>query len=113
MPKKTVTLSIDQIIENSDIKDLDIGLFANHARFHIGNTEIILDFYRLSPEGAGIESGNYKATLLQRVLIPLSLGKGFATGLANAIASFETGTGKSLPLDRPTQETDEIEIWKQ
>jgi hypothetical protein len=104
-------VSTAPIIEKAkDIRELPV-IYANHAQFSVNPNEIFIDLYRLEPEPG--EAGNIQAFLLQRVVIPLGLAKGFATGLANIVAGVEKALGIVVPLNREPDPEDTIKIWDQ
>jgi hypothetical protein len=86
------------------------GLYANQAHFSVTQNEIIMDFYVIGPS----TTGETKPELIrvQRILLPNGIGKGFVTGLANAIAKYEKIMNIILPNQRGKVEGDEIELWK-
>lgn len=106
----TETFSIDTLFNAATVKESESGVYANHARFSITGNEIVVDFYLIS--SAFKKGEKPKSIHVKRVLLPVGLGKGFATGLANAIANFENTTGIEIPNQRDKLENDVIEIWK-
>lgn len=83
------------------------NLYANHAQFVISDKEVLIDLYFVGFS----YNAKVEAVFLQRVVIPHTLAKGFATGLANAIASYESGQGVILPNQRQPLSDDKITIW--
>jgi hypothetical protein len=86
------------------------GLYANEARFSVSQNEIIIDFYAIGPSARAIKEP--EPIHIQRILLPIGIGKGFVTGLANSIARFEKALNVTLPNPRGKTEDDIIEIWK-
>lgn len=86
-------------------------IYANHAQVVVTANEIIIDLFELSPM---LKDKYQKITAIhmQRILLPLSLGKGFATAIANTIAAFEADNGFILPNNRTPDPDDKIVIWK-
>jgi hypothetical protein len=84
-------------------------LYANHATFSITMNEIHIDLYRIEPNEA--DSRKIKAVMLQRLIIPIGLAKGFATALANLIAGYEKITGLKIPNNRTRDESDAFVLW--
>jgi hypothetical protein len=102
-------ISTAPIIEKAkDLREFPV-VYANHAQFSVNPNEIFIDLYRLEPEPS--DTSNVQAFLIQRVVIPLGLAKGFATGLANAVAVLEKTLGIKLPLHRTPDPDDTIKIW--
>lgn len=85
-------------------------IFANHAQFSINLNEIYIDFYRLEPNRKDPTVPH--PIFVKRIVIPNSLGKGFATGMANLVAHYEKETGKILPNQRTGFPDDTISIWE-
>lgn len=85
--------------------------YANHAQFSVNINEIFIDLYQLGPRPG--DPSKIEVVLTQRVVIPVSLGKGFATGLANLIAGLERETGKLVPNNREPDPDDTIVIWEE
>src|SRR4030067_1929474 len=85
----TQTVNLVELIENAVDRSSGQYLYANHAQFTVTDKEVNLDFYfvGVSP------TATIEASFTQRIVIPHALAKGFATGLANAIASYEAGQG--------------------
>ncbi|RJP48347.1 MAG: DUF3467 domain-containing protein [Anaerolineaceae bacterium] len=104
----TQTVNIRDLISKSVDKSTGHSIYANHAQFLVTDKEIYIDFYFVGRS----HQEKIEATFVQRIIIPLSLGKGVAEGLANAIANFEVGENITLPNSRPTQPEDKITIWK-
>src|SRR5215213_10323930 len=71
-------------------------IYANHAQFSINPNEVFMDFYNLQPEAN--DPSNVQALFIQRVVLPIGLAKGFATGLSNLIASYEKAMDINVPL---------------
>lgn len=86
-------------------------IYANHAQFGINLNEIFIDFYRIEPDPA--DGTRPVGTFLQRVIVPIGLGKGFASGMANLVDGFEKATGMEVPNNRKRFEDDTIDIWKE
>lgn len=84
-------------------------LYANHAQVSITANELFLDFYYISPKLS--EPTKPVAKLIQRVVVPIGLGKGFTSAIANVIANFEAANNITLPLSREPQEEDRINLW--
>lgn len=101
------TLNISTLISKAIDRSSGQYLYANHAQFTVTDKEINLDFYfvGVSP------TSEIEASFIQRIVIPHVLGKGFTTGLANAIASFESGQNIILPNQRQPLPDDKITIW--
>ena len=86
--------------------------YSNHVQFTINLNEIFIDFYRLEPTPGNPTANSPEVTLLHRMVIPIGLGKGFATGMANLIAGFEKATGLVTQNNREPDPEDVIVIWK-
>jgi len=85
-------------------------VYANHAQISMTNNEIFLDFFRIDPL---VEGGvSVEAVHVNRVIIPHSLGKGFATAIANVIAQYEEDHGTKVPNFRVPEGSEKIKIWE-
>ncbi len=109
--EKPKELNLQEIIANTEIENAPPPIYANHAEFSINPHDIVIDFIRIEPTRSG--TGKIQAVLVQRIMIPLGLGKGFATGLANLIAGFESALGVKIPSHRSRMKEDTIEIWSE
>lgn len=87
------------------------SLYANHAQFSMTTHEIIIDLFKISPV-PGSNPQHVKSEYLQRIFIPHSLGKGFATALANIIDSYERDNNVQVQNNRTPPKEDTIVIWK-
>ena len=90
------------------IKELGPSTYANHMQCLITSHEIFLDFYSVTPNP---NADNIEVKHVQRIILPLDLGKGTATALANVIALYEEDHHTTLPSSRSPQEDDKITIW--
>ena len=109
-PKVTAlnqVVSVASLINKAVDKSSGVPLYANHAQFLITDKEICIDLYFMGLT----HQAKAEAVFLQRVVIPLVLGKGFATGLANAIASYESGESVIIENKRPPSSDDKVTIW--
>ena len=86
------------------------AVYANHAQFSIGPNEINIDLFLLG--SSPTESSVPQAIFVKRIIIPLTLVKGFVSGLANLILRFENDTDTKIPNTREPQPDDVMEIWK-
>jgi hypothetical protein len=110
MIKTTNEISINEVITKAQKREGEQDIYANHAQVAITNNEIFIDFYYVAPDIGKVISA--KATHVQRMIIPLSLGKGLASAIANTVATFEAENSTSLPNYRGIQEGDKIKIWE-
>jgi hypothetical protein len=101
------TINIGQLIAKAVDRSPGKFLYANHAQFVVSDKEVSIDLFFVGLSHAS----EVEAVFLQRIVIPHALAKGFATGLANAIASFEAGQGVILPNQRQPFPDDKITIW--
>lgn len=111
--RKTQNVPISEILDKSSPEPENPDLYINHAQFIVTNQEIFIEFYYIVPTQA-TDSANHmlaKANLKQRIVLPLSLGKGLVSGLANAIAEYEADNQVTLPNNRDRSETDKLTIW--
>lgn len=104
-------IRINDLLEQAAPAGTGLPLYANHVQLHATTNETLLDFYLLGPTPTG--ETVMKASHVQRIVIPPSLLKGLTTALANLVDSIEAKTGTSLPLGRPKQPEDRIELWKE
>ncbi len=103
----TQVVNAQSLISKALDKSTGLPLYANHAQFLMSDKEISIDFYFMGLS----HQGKAEAVFLQRIVVPLVLGKGFATGLANAIANYELGENVILPNSRSPFPEDKITIW--
>lgn len=96
--------------------DHELGAYANHVQVSITNSELILDFFFISPElnplqstRSGLKQG--KLVHVQRTIVPLSLSKGIASAIANVVAEYEKNQKIVLVNSREAQPDDLIKIW--
>jgi hypothetical protein len=90
--------------------DVEIkSTYSNHAQITVSANEMVIDFYTL--EESIRHDGERMASHTQRVILPLSIGKGLASALANVVAAYEDATGTTLPNLRRKEEYDKITIW--
>jgi len=101
-------ISLSGLLEKS-IEDAAPDLYVNHAQFHISGNEVFIDLFYISPNIK--KEGEVIATFKQRVILPQTLAKGFATALANAVALYEANTNTIIPNKRSPQPEDKITIW--
>ncbi len=86
-------------------------IYVNHALFTMTTHEVIIDLYKLSP----VPNSNppkAEAEYVQRIYLPHSLAKGFVTGLANVIGSYEKDNNQQIINNRNPSEDDNVVIWK-
>ena len=111
-PKTILTQSkqvdINQIVAKDTLAE-GASPYSNFAQVSISNFELIIDFYQLQPTPG--RNPPVSAVQVHRVLIPLSLGKGLATAMANVIASYEAENNVVIPNGREPDPTDKIKIW--
>jgi hypothetical protein len=107
--EKSIEITIRDLIKNS-IDKSSPTIYANHAQFGMTGNEIFVDFYRLEPNPGVTPTPS--AYFVQRIIIPVSLGKGFAVGLANLIDGFERSSGIAIPNNRAPDPQDTIRIWE-
>jgi hypothetical protein len=102
--------SVQQVIEKAQVIADEQGTYANYIQMSLTNNDAVFDFYQIAPvTGKPLP----KAFMVQRMVIPLSLLKGFTTALANSIAQFEIDNKDViLPNSREKQPGDQFEIWK-
>ncbi|MEW6241346.1 MAG: DUF3467 domain-containing protein [Chloroflexota bacterium] len=103
------TVNLGQLIAGATDQSTGQFLYANHAQFAVTDKEVYIDLYFV-----GLSPNSYtqaEARFLQRVIIPHALAKGFATGLANAVANYETGEGVIFPNQRQPSLDDKVTIW--
>jgi hypothetical protein len=95
-----------------DVKNEEAAkaVYANYVQFVVTNTDVMLDFFLLSP--SQISGANQLAPVhILRVALPLTLIKGFVSGLANAVAGWEDAFKISLPNSRAPAPDDKIQVW--
>jgi hypothetical protein len=76
----------------------------------VNPNEIFIDFYHLQPTPG--DPSNVQGLFIERVVLPIGLGKGFTTGLANLIAGYEKALGVVVPNNREPEPSDTIKIWE-
>ncbi len=103
----TQMVNAQSLVSKAIDKSTGLPIYANHAQFLMTDKEICIDFYFI---GLSHQS-KIEAIFTQRIIVPLVLGKGFATGLANAIANYELGENVTLPNLRSPFPEDKITIW--
>jgi Protein of unknown function (DUF3467) len=89
--KISKTLSIPEAVKKAESIAQDSGIYSNYVQFSVTTNEIILDFYYLVPPISDMSS--VKATHLQRVIVPHTIGKAFAKTLGNVISTYEEEQG--------------------
>jgi hypothetical protein len=84
--------------------------YATFAAFRVFNSDLFIDFYQTAPED---RSGRTVLChhLVERIALPLDIVKGFATGLANVVATVESNQNIVLPNHRQASPEDKIKIW--
>lgn len=85
--------------------------YSNHVKIGITSNEIILDFYLLTFKSE--EGLKPTAIPIQRINLPIGLGKGLATAIANVIATFEADNMTTINNQREAQPEDKIVIWNE
>lgn len=103
----TQVVNAQSLVSKAIDKSTGVPLYANHAQFLMTDKEISIDFYFIGLS----HQAKVEAIFVQRIVVPLVLGKGFATGLANAIANYELGVNVTLPNLRSPFPEDKITIW--
>ncbi len=106
MENEAPTFDVRKLVEKAQISCESV--FANQAFFSITSNEAYLDFYLIEPSKPISDTPNVQ--LVARVILPVGVVKGVATGLANAIAMQEKIIGK-IPNQREAQPGDTIKIW--
>jgi hypothetical protein len=76
---------LDNLLKQSIDKTDGQITYANTVSLHVGENEVVLEFYFVLPP-------RREPMLLQRVVMPLSLGRQLAQSLADGIKSVETST---------------------
>lgn len=97
-------ISSVKVPENPDI-------YVNHAQFAVSGNEVFVDLYFISPNPGDPHA--VTAAFKQRIILPHTIVKGFATAMANSVARFELETNIVLPNQREQQPDDKITIWSQ
>jgi hypothetical protein len=105
-PKNVREINLAGLI--AKVKELGPSTYSNHMQCLITSHEIFLDFYSVTPNP---NADNVEVKHVQRIILPLDLGKGTATALANVIAIYEEDHHITLPSSRSPQEDDKITIW--
>jgi hypothetical protein len=101
----------DYIAQAVNETEVHQSIYANHVQFTVAQNELYLDFYRIEPT-PHVSNGPPFPVFLKRVIIPITLGKGFVNGLGNLIKAFENATNITLPNTREPQLDDEVDFWK-
>jgi hypothetical protein len=110
---KTFEVNLADILEKA-VDSSSPPVYANHAQFGIGvnGNEIVIDFYRIEHKPGVSSQPSVSAIFLQRIIIPVGLGKGFVVGLANLIDGFERTTGITIPNQRKPNPDDTMGLWE-
>ena len=102
--------SVAEIISKAKIGD-NPDIYANHAQIMVTNAEIIIDLFKISPDPAKQTTMKISAEMVQRILLPHSLGKGLVDALANSIANFQIENNIEFQNNRKPDVNDKIKVW--
>ncbi len=100
---------VSEIIKNAT-REVEAKCYANYAQFVVINNEIFLDFYFIEPNEKDL-SEIPSAKLVQRMVMPSSIAKGLASGIANTVLQYEKISNTIIPDQRGKHEDDLIDFW--
>ena len=109
--KNPKEISIPELLQKAETAQANPEIYANHVQVNINLTDLTLDFFRIQSMPGHVD--RVKAVFLQRVVLPINMGKGLTSALANLIKSFEKDTGITLLDTRGQMEGDEVNLWTQ
>lgn len=107
--KEIGAFNVEDAIKNLEVDPKFPLDYANYVHFLAGQYDITIDFFHLATDVSNMEILNPQ--LVRRVVIPISMAKGFVTAMANSIVLLEEGTGLEVPLLREPNPNDKIKIW--
>jgi hypothetical protein len=105
---KPAGVTIEDLLSKTKSSENPV-IYSNHVQIALSNVELFLDFFSMGPSLT--DPTKPMITHMQRVILPVQLGKGLATIIANAVAAFEEANNITLPTSREPDPNDKIKIW--